>query len=205
MSGRDYAARARRSSCARPKQVLAQVEEPGPERAAIGARLEPDRGREPLERPDQDGELEVRRRDPVRIGVDAGADRAPAPSRSARPALGSPNHERPSAARARARAGSGRAAPRAPSSAVSTRSAASCSAAERAPRSTAPPRRGPSARAAGRTRAPRPRAPRARRSALAPPVAGLARVAPRSPRAHARIAHVSTTTGRIIGRRRVRS
>ena len=52
---------------------ITEVEQPRPERAAIGARLEADRRREALERPDQHRELEVGRGDPVGRDADAGA------------------------------------------------------------------------------------------------------------------------------------
>ncbi len=53
------------------EEVLAQVEEAGPERAAIGARPPAHRGREAFEGPDEHGQLEVGRGDAVRRGRDA--------------------------------------------------------------------------------------------------------------------------------------
>src|SRR5581483_6022224 len=55
------------------EQVLAQVEEPGPERAAVELRLPAHERRKPFERSDEDGELEVDGGDSVRRRVHAGA------------------------------------------------------------------------------------------------------------------------------------
>src|SRR5919106_3343480 len=55
------------------EQVLAQVEEAGPERVAVRHRLDPRGVGEALERSHEDGELEVGVRDAVRGGDDAGA------------------------------------------------------------------------------------------------------------------------------------
>src|SRR5579885_3859705 len=55
------------------EQILAQVEEPCPERAAIEPGPPAHRRREPLERPHEHGELEVRNRDTVRGHVHARA------------------------------------------------------------------------------------------------------------------------------------
>src|SRR3712207_7870965 len=48
------------------QQVLAEVEEPGPERGAIGCGVQPHRRRESLQRAHQHRELQVRLCDPVR-------------------------------------------------------------------------------------------------------------------------------------------
>src|SRR5205823_8116103 len=61
------------------EQVLAQVEQARPERAAVGRRADPGRVREALQRADEDGELEVRLGDTRRRDLHARAseDRLP--------------------------------------------------------------------------------------------------------------------------------
>src|SRR4029079_5945537 len=79
-----------------PEQVLAQVEEAGPQGRPVGLGAEPRRGAQPLERSDEHRELEIRLRHPDRGEPDAGAqqDRPPldelrAPGLAVpRPALG---------------------------------------------------------------------------------------------------------------------
>jgi hypothetical protein len=55
------------------QKVLAEVEEPGPERRAVGDGGEPSRRREALQSAHEDGELEIGVRDPRRGGAHAGA------------------------------------------------------------------------------------------------------------------------------------
>src|SRR6266508_3324009 len=55
------------------QEVLAEVEEPGPERRAVGNGGQPNRRREALQSAHEDGELEIGVRDPRRGGADAGA------------------------------------------------------------------------------------------------------------------------------------
>src|SRR5262245_1723173 len=56
----------------RPEQRVAEVEQPGPQRGAIGRGIEACGDREPLQRADEDRKLEVRGRNPVRARVHAG-------------------------------------------------------------------------------------------------------------------------------------
>jgi hypothetical protein len=54
-------------------EILAQVEQAGPERGSIRSGVDTGHVRKPLQRADEDGKLEVRLRDTGRIGVDTGA------------------------------------------------------------------------------------------------------------------------------------
>ena len=92
----DQAASARRSSRAPSSRFSRRSKRPGPERVAVGRRLEPRRVGEALERADEHGELQVGVRDAVRRSDDAGSleDGVPLDDLT-RP--GSPYQERPSA------------------------------------------------------------------------------------------------------------
>src|SRR2546430_7227535 len=56
-----------------PREVLAQVEEAGPEGGAVGSGADAGHVREPLQSADEHGELQIRLRDARRAGRDPGA------------------------------------------------------------------------------------------------------------------------------------
>ena len=199
---------ARRSSSVRPSRFSRRSKRPGPERRAVGLGADVGGGAQAFERTDEHGQLEVRLRDAHGGDRDARAvedvlpvaELARARLAVPRPALGAIRLELEQVAAERVLE-PGESGLRALGGAAERGLAA-------ARASTGRRRRAPTARAAGRTRAPQPRTPRAERSGAArsaPPRRCRRARPPSRPALHSCRSYTSTTTGRIIGRRRVRS
>ena len=179
-----------------------------PKGVAVGRASHPCPIGEPLERTHEHRQLEIRLGHAMRRGVNAGTGQHVVPLRRAPPAPARRTTSAPRRRPARARAGSARAASRGQRSRSRPGRRRAATPPPACPARTARRLREPSARADGRTRAPTTSQARScptRRR----PVSGSTAL-PVSTPAQSRVstaarAQTSTTTGRISGRRRVRS